>query len=222
MMPFPGGFDSLANGTLILSLAAAIAYLPVQGRQPSLRRSLVKAGATALLALLAFIEGGPMLLIVALVLSAAGDAFLAQTSEKAFLAGLVSFLAAHIAYVMLFLFSGNGLQTLVAGTWRIGLCAGAIAAALYLLRQLLATVATEMRLPITLYTIAILAMLLAAATVPALIVVVGALLFVISDTLLAIGRFLLAPQSAQQKPLGAAVWVSYYLAQASITLGFLL
>ena len=222
MMPFPGGFDSLANGTLILSLAAAIAYLPVQGRQPSLRRSLVKTGATALLALLAFIEGGPLLLIVALVLSAAGDAFLAQNGEKAFLAGLASFLAAHIAYVMLFLFAGNGLQPLVAQTWRVGLCAVAIAAALYLLRRLLATVATEMRLPITLYTIAILAMLLAAATVPALIVVIGALLFVVSDTLLAIGRFLLAPQSAQQKPLGAAVWVSYYLAQASITLGFLL
>ena len=222
MMPFPGGFDSLANGTLILSLAAAIAYLPVQGRQPSLRRSLVKTGATALLALLALIQGGPVLLIVALVLSAAGDAFLAQNGEKAFLAGLASFLAAHIAYVMLFLFAGNGLQPLATQTWRIGLCTVAIAAALYLLRQLLATVATEMRLPITLYTIAILAMLLAAATVPALIVVVGALLFVISDTLLAIGRFLLAPQSAQQKPLGAAVWVSYYLAQASITLGFLL
>ena len=222
MMPFPGGFDSLANGTLILSLAAAIAYLPVQGRQPSLRRSLVKTGATALLALLAFIEGGPLLLIVALVLSAAGDAFLAQNGEKAFLAGLASFLAAHIAYVMLFLFAGNGLQPLATGVWRVGLCTVAIAAALYLLRRLLATVATEMRLPITLYTIAILAMLLAAATVPALIVVIGALLFVVSDTLLAIGRFLLAPQSAQQKPLGAAVWVSYYLAQASITLGFLL
>lgn len=222
MMPFPGGFDSLANGTLILSLAAAIAYLPVQGRQPSIRRSLVKTGATALLALLAFIQGGPILLILALVLSAAGDAFLAQDGEKAFLAGLASFLAAHIAYVVLFLFAGNGLQTLAAGTWRVGICALAIAAALFLLRYLLPAAGRQMRLPITLYTIAILAMLLAAATAPAPIIVVGALLFVISDTLLAIGRFLLAPQSAQQRPLGAMVWISYYLAQTSITLGFLL
>lgn len=222
MMPFPGGFDSLANGTLILSLAAAIAYLPVQGRQPSRRRSLVKTGATALLAILAFIEGGPVLLVAALVLSAAGDAFLAQNGEKAFLAGLVSFLVAHIAYVMLFLSAGGGLETLAAASWRVAVCALAIAAAIFFLRHLLPAVGRQMRLPVTLYTGAILVMLLAATTVAAPIIIVGALLFVVSDTILAIRRFLLTPQSPAQQPLGLMVWISYYLAQAAITLGFLL
>lgn len=222
MMPFPGGFDSLANGTLILSLAAAIAYLPAQGRQPSLRRSLVKTGATALLAILAIIEGGPALLVTALVLSTAGDAFLAQDGEKAFLAGLASFLAAHIAYVMLFLAAGGGLETLAAASWRIVLCALAIAAAIFFLRHLLPAVGWQMRLPVTLYTGAILAMLLAATTVSAPIIIVGALLFVISDTILAIRRFLLTQSSPYQQPLGFMVWTSYYLAQAAITLGFLL
>lgn len=222
MMPFAGGYDSLANGALILSLAAAIAYLPVQDRQPSLRRSFVKTAATALLAMLAFIEGGPVLLVAALALSAAGDAFLAQDGERAFLAGLASFLAAHIAYVVLFLLAGSGLETLAASSWRVVLGALAIAAAIFLLRQLLPAVGRQMRLPVTLYTIAILAMLLAAATVAAPIIVMGALLFVISDTLLAIGRFLLAPQSPYRPRLGKAVWVSYYLAQVSILLGFLL
>ena len=78
MTPFPGGIESLANGTLILSAAAALLYLPLQGREPSLRRTLVKTGSTALLALLAWMEGGPALLVAALALSAAGDAFLAH------------------------------------------------------------------------------------------------------------------------------------------------
>lgn len=222
MMPFPGGLDGFANGALILSLAAAIAYLPVQDRQPSLRRSFVKTATTALLALLAFMEGGPLLLAGALALSAAGDAFLAQEGEKAFLAGLASFLAAHIAYVVLFLLAGGGLETLAGARWRFVLCAFAIAAAIFLLRHLLPAVGRHMRLPVTFYTIAILAMLLAAATVAAPAILIGALLFVISDTLLAIGRFLLAPQSPRQLLLGKAVWISYYLAQAAITLGFLL
>jgi hypothetical protein len=58
MMPFPGGVDSLANGTLLLSVAAALLYLPVQGRPPSLRRTIVKTAAVALLAVLAWIAGG--------------------------------------------------------------------------------------------------------------------------------------------------------------------
>src|SRR5690606_10948726 len=66
MMPFPGGMDSLANGTLLLSVAAALLYLPVQGRSPSLRRTIVKTAAVALLAVLAWIAGGPLLLVAAL------------------------------------------------------------------------------------------------------------------------------------------------------------
>ena len=82
MMPFAGGPESLANGTLLLSVAAAALYLPVQGRAPSLRRSLVKTAATALLAVLAFIEGGPWLLVAALALGAAGDFFLSRDGEE--------------------------------------------------------------------------------------------------------------------------------------------
>lgn len=222
MMPFPGGIESLANGTLLLSLAAAVAYLAAQSRAPSLRRSAAKTAAVGLLAVLAFLQGGPVLLIAALALSAAGDAFLAQEGEKPFFAGLASFLLAHVAYVVLFLRTGDGLGILASQPWRVALCAICIVAAMGLLRRLLPVAGPQMRLPVTLYTDAILAMLVAAATVRAPAIVAGAVLFVVSDTLLAIGRFLLAPGDPRQPVLGAAVWVSYFLAQAAITLGFLL
>lgn len=221
-LPFAGGIDSLPNGTLLLSVIAALLYLPVQGREPSLRRSVVKTASTALLAALAFIEGGPWLLVAALALSAAGDFFLSRDGERSFLAGLASFLAAHVAYVPLFLSVGGGTDILLWQPWRIGLAVLGILGAGFLLRLLLPAAGPQMRAPVALYTTAILAMLLAAATVPAPVIVVGAALFVASDSLLAIGRFLLPAGSPRQRPVGTAVWVLYYLAQAAITLGFLL
>lgn len=222
MMPFAGGPESLANGTLLLSVAAAALYLPVQGRAPSLRRSLVKTAATALLGVLAFIEGGPWLLVAALALGAAGDFFLSRDGEAAFLAGLSSFLAAHIAYVPLFLAAGGGAEILTWQPWRLALVLLAILGAALLMRRLVPAAEPRMRLPVAVYAAAILAMLLAAATVPSPIILIGAILFVLSDSLLAVGRFLLPADSPRQRPAGAAVWVLYYLAQAAIALGFLL
>ena len=222
MMPFPGGIDSLANGTLVLSAAAALLYLPVQGREPSLRRTVVKTAATALLAVLAWMVGGPLLLVAALALSAAGDAFLAQDGETPFLAGLASFLAAHLAYVALFVSVGSGVAILTAQPWRLALALLAAVGAVVLLRRLLPAAGPAMRLPVAVYAAAILAMLWAAATVPAPVILAGAVLFVVSDSLLAIGRFLLPPDSPRQRATGAAVWILYYLAQAAIALGFLL
>lgn len=222
MTPFPGGIESLPNGSLILSLAAAVVYLAIQGRSPSLRRSIAKTSAVGLLALIAFLQGGPTLLIVALTLSALGDAFLAQAGAKPFLAGLVSFLLAHIAYIALFLATGDGLAILFAEPWRIALCGLAIIAAAILSNRLLPAAGPQMRLPVALYVITILAMLLAAGMVRAPIIAVGATLFVLSDSLLAIGRFLLRPADHRQTMLGPAVWISYYLAQLAIMLGFVI
>mgnify|MGYP002621495771 CR=1 FL=1 len=222
MMPFEGGIDSLPNGTLILSAIAALLYLAAQGNEPSLRRTVVKTASTGLLALLAWIEGGPVLLVVALALSAAGDAFLAQDGERPFLFGLASFLAAHIAYAPLFLSIGGGADILVWQPWRLGLAIAAIVGAALLMRRLLPAAGPRMRLPVAVYAAAILAMTLAAATVPSPLIVLGAILFVLSDSLLATGRFLLAPGAPRQRHAGMAVWILYYLAQAAITLGFLL
>ena len=70
MMPFPGGIDSLSNGTLLFSAGAAFFYLLMQARPPSWRRTVAKAGAIVLLAVLTLLEGGPFLLAAALLFSA--------------------------------------------------------------------------------------------------------------------------------------------------------
>ena len=97
----------------------------ISGMPQSLARSAAKTLAVAMLAVLAALQGGPLLLVVALALSAVGDAFLSRDGEKAFLGGLASFLVAHIVYIALFLRSGGGLGLLGAESWR-----GAIALAL--------------------------------------------------------------------------------------------
>lgn len=221
MMPFPGGIDSLANGTLLLSAVAAFLYLFVQDRSPSWRRTAVKTAAVALLAVLAAVERGPMLLVAALVLSAAGDALLAQKEEKFFLAGLAGFLAAHLAYVALFAAAGGGLEILLVQPWRLALPLLATLATLLLLARLLPAAGPALRLPVAAYGFAILAMVWMAATVPAPVVMIGAMLFFVSDAILATERFLLA-RVAPRRVAGLAVWVPYWLAQAIITLGFLL
>lgn len=221
MMPFAGGPDSLSNGTLVLSIAAALLYLLMQARPPSWRRTVAKAGSVALLALLAMLEGGPLLLVAALLLSAAGDAFLAHDGEKPFLGGLASFLLAHLAYVALFVAAGGGAEILAVQPWRLAIPVAATVAALLLLGRLLPAVGGALRPPVSVYVAAIVAMMWASATVPAPIVMVGAALFVASDAILAVEKFLLSPQSPHRAWAGPAVWVLYYLAQATITLGLL-
>ena len=61
------------------------------------------------------------LLVAALVLSAAGDAFWSREGERALLGGLAAFFAAHIAYVVLFLRMGDGAAGFLAEPWRSGL-----------------------------------------------------------------------------------------------------
>ena len=118
MMPFTGGVLATANGTLVLSLGAAAFYGLVASRPPTFLRAVLKTLAVALLAVLSVMQGGPWLLVLALVLSALGDFFLAFDGEKPFLSGLGSFLAAHVAYVALFYFSGGGQFGLLSEPWR--------------------------------------------------------------------------------------------------------
>ncbi|RUW86495.1 lysoplasmalogenase, partial [Mesorhizobium sp. M8A.F.Ca.ET.023.01.1.1] len=102
-MPFAGGIDANANATLIFSMVAAVIYAFTSGMPPTLARSAAKTLSVAMLAALAAMQGGPLLLVAALALSAIGDAFLSRDGERAFLGGLASFLVAHIVYVALFL-----------------------------------------------------------------------------------------------------------------------
>lgn len=226
MMPFPGGIDSLANGTLIISVGAACLYLVLRGTEPVWRRTLLKTGSIVLLALLAMLAGGPFLLVAALLICAVGDALLAQDGDQYFLGGLVAFLLGHLVYIALFLAVaaglGTGMATLLGEPWRALLVLAAFVATGALAVRLLPAIGEELRLPVIAYAVAILAMLAAAATLPLPMVVAGAALFFVSDAILAAERFLLEEGSPYSVVAGSAVWLLYYLGQMTITLGFLL
>lgn len=220
-MPFPGGLESTANGTLVLSLAAALLYLLMVGRPPSWRRTLAKTAAVGLLTVLAIHLSAPWLLVAALGLSTAGDAFLAQDGERPFLLGLASFLAAHVAYVVLFAEAGEGIGYVLALPWRLVaamLLTGFAGAMLGLLWQRLPA---DMKLPVGAYVAAIVAMGLTALTMPAPAVVLGAFCFVLSDAILATERFLVPAGSPLRRTTAPMVWVLYYAAQVLIVLGLL-
>lgn len=222
MMPFQGGIEETSNAALLLSLAAAVLNLFFVDLRPTLKRSVVKTLAVLLLAVLAFVRQGPPLLVGALTLSAAGDAFLSRDGERPFLAGLASFLAAHLLYIALFAFSGGGAAVVLSEMWRIGVAIVMVLAALAMIVLLLPRVAPGLRLPISVYVAAIVVMGLAALTTNSLPVIIGAALFMVSDGILATEKFLVAAATPAWAMMRYAVWVTYYAAQLLITLGFLL
>ncbi len=221
MMPFDGGLVGTANGTLVLSVAAAALYLPTTARPASWRRLAAKTAGVALLAVLSLAVGGPWLLTLALVLSALGDACLAREGEGAFMAGLASFLGAHLAYAVLF--AGAGSAALFAGEpWRPLVALGLAAFAGLFYKRLHPVLPAALVVPVAVYVLAILAMGVAALFLPAPLVIVGAVLFMASDAILGAERFLLAEASAHRLWSRPAVWVLYYAGQLAIVLGVLL
>ena len=160
-----------------------------------------------------------------LLFSLVGDIFLLLRS-RFFIAGLFSFLIAHLLYII-----GFNFGTLELNTW--GLLPILLVVGLVILTypRIVGGVRRRLEhkrlwLPVVLYMLTITIMLLSAMMTwfrdqwtveAALLVSVGALLFTISDTLLATGRFL------RPVPYGNfLVMFTYHLGQIGITAGALM
>ena len=125
--------------------------------------------------------------LIALALSWAGDLLLAGQSERTFLIGLVSFLLAHVAYVIAFFVRGLDRKCALIAFLPIALIS--IQVYLWLAEYL----PPEMVIPVRAYTLVISLMVIAAfgargAGAP-LLVPVGAVLFYFSDLSVATGQF---------------------------------
>ena len=79
-----------------------------------------------------------------------------------------------------------------------------------------------MRGPVLVYALAIAAMGILAVTVPGYAIAVGATLFIVSDAILSIRKYLMAEGSPHDGWAGYAVWIFYYAAQLIIALSVLL
>jgi uncharacterized membrane protein YhhN len=195
-----------------LSAAASLAYLLFPRWAPSSLEIVVKGLSVTLLALIAF-QANRRLLSLALLLSSLGDVLLAR-GLNFFLWGLAAFLCAHLVYIALFV-RRRASAAAASGQWAFpalvlvfGWAFGA-----YLAPSLGA-----LRVPVFCYIAAIVAMVAAAsrANYRSRWVLAGAVLFLVSDSLLGAGRF------KTPIPLGGPlVWITYYAGQCAITLGVL-
>ena len=201
-------------GLSAISVLGFLVYLFMLGRTSSVIRTIAKTVAVGALAALALHAGGPLLLVLALILSAAGDAFLAHEGDVAFLGGLGSFLAAHIAYAVLFVSIGPGFAD--------ASLPGLLLVILFGLGMgtLMARKAGPLALPVIAYVLAITVMGLGGVTLGGL-VLLGAALFTASDAILGSEKFLMPDSSPLRRLTSPAVWVLYYAGQVLITLGLL-
>ncbi|PHH93044.1 hypothetical protein CDD83_1746 [Cordyceps sp. RAO-2017] len=208
--------------TILVTSAGTAIFYGLRIRTPAnLTRMVLKAASTALLSLLAAVHGTSWLLVAALAFGAGGDAFLAWPGETTFLCGLGSFLIAHLLYIAVFVQIGSGMDLIVAEGWR-RVCAvmvSVLAPAMSLI--LVRRVGTSLRLPIVIYSTAILFMVLCSLTTPTQDVVMGALCFAISDTFLAADEFLVATESRHRTWMQHTVWILYYGGQVLLATGLL-
>lgn len=180
---------------------------------------IVKTGSTLLLAVFAYLAGGPWLLVAGLALSSAGDAFLAMDGRDSgpwLKPGMAAFFLAHVAYVVLFWGlpqSGRSLLTLAA---QFGLVLGGLVYVRWLAPSLGA-----MRYPVFAYTGIILLMgAIALRLDPAyLLVTLGAVMFVASDMILANQLFRRPEGAVPQVVPSLLVWGLYFFGQALIAWG---
>ena len=196
---------------IAISAVCALTYGIWFCHQPtSWLRTGIKTAAIGLLSVVAGLEGGAFLLVLALALSALGDFALSQPGQRAFLVGLCSFALAHIFYILLFLGLAEGLPTLLPV---LILVAYAISTEFWL-----APHTGDMRGPVRVYVLLITGMGLSALALPDAMIwaLVGAGAFVVSDTVLAIQLFRLGPESRWYAPFARWLWAFYYIAQLLI------
>jgi uncharacterized membrane protein YhhN len=161
----------------------------------------------ALAALVVYAAAEPVFqpwLIAALVLSLLGDVYLMLPVDL-FVAGLASFLLAHLAYVATF---AAPIGTRVAAAVAVALLTSPVAA-----RVLRNVDATPVRLAVASYMLVIALMVGSAIASGNLVATSGAILFLVSDSLIAWNRFVKPFAGAQ-----AAIMVTYHLAQLALTL----
>jgi uncharacterized membrane protein YhhN len=217
------GFDRLDGALLLLSIASGVVYMVTRGVQPFPDSVVIKALSMAPLAVLAFrvlhridrTSPDGVILAAALMLSCAGDVFLHLSFRRYFVHALGAFLLAHVTYVVLFV--RNRPRPLRPSTGQLILAFLVLVYGL-LMCSWLWTGLGRLAGPALAYAAAITAMVLSTilAGFSRPFVWIGALLFLISDSLIAAGRFMVTVPL-----IGLLIWPTYYLGQYGIAIGFL-
>ena len=154
-------------------------------------------------------------LLAALALSLVGDVALLSDSEPRFVLGLGSFLLAHLAFVVTFVHLGMPRADLALGGLAL-----VVVLVLVVGRRVVPAAGREggpaLAGAVTAYMVVIAVMVVAAWATGHVLVVLGASLFMVSDAVLAMDRFV------RTRRFGSlAVMVTYHLAQVLLVVGVL-
>ncbi|HEY5434457.1 MAG TPA: lysoplasmalogenase family protein [Candidatus Limnocylindrales bacterium] len=147
-------------------------------------------------------------LVAALAASLAGDVLLLAPGR--FIAGLVAFLVAHVAYLVAFAQLPGSVPWFVVGVVLAGVVVATVGwAMLAAARQL------GLGAPVAVYLVAICGMAIAATRTGLPTAILGAWLFVASDAMLAWGRFRTPSAGSPRGSAGlrVAVMVTYHVGQ---------
>ena len=203
---------------LYVSAASSAAYLLTGQWQPFPGSALIKGCAVGALAALALqlrgVRRDSALLAVGLALSTAGDVLL-DLDPGYFVFGLGAFFLAHFTYIVLFL--RNRAPDIRLDPARLAAVILIVAYNATLSVWIVPSVG-DLAVPVVCYICAITTMVCTAilARFDQRWVAIGAILFLISDSPLAINKFK-APVPLRD----LLVWTTYYLGQCGIALGYL-
>lgn len=149
--------------------------------------------------------------VLALVLSLAGDVFLMLPRDR-FVAGLASFLGAHVAYIAGFLVAGVPLRLALAGALMVVPVTALVGR--HILRAVRRAGDPGLVAPVAVYMLVISAMVITAFRDP--VAAAGASLFYGSDALIAWNRFVQPVPWAR-----VAIMVTYHAGQALLVLSLI-
>ena len=205
------------TSTALLVVAAVLAFADwyAVARHDLRLEYVAKPGATlALAATAATLDAAhadtQVVFVVALVASLAGDVFLMLPGDR-FVPGLASFFVAQVLYTIGFaLHGGSGVGYLI-GVVAVGVVVVPLAARF--VRAVRASGKDALVAPVIAYMAAISVMLVGAIGSANAFAIVGAVLFVASDALIAETRFV-----RDRAHAGLAIMVTYHLAQAGLVL----
>lgn len=217
-------FGPVFWGLAALAGAAALVYgLFFLGKAPSWPRALLKTTFMAALTAAFAAAHAPPPLLIALGAAAAGDFFLAFDKKWILPLGILSFLIAQLLYLAIFF----GLWLLApdgAPLWPRYVAMALIIAASLGFLVWMGPKLGWMALGVVPYALAITAMACMATWLPwaAWPAILGVVLFLISDFVLAAELFRLSPDAPVRRITVPVVWWTYAAAQALIVWGIVL
>jgi uncharacterized membrane protein YhhN len=199
------------TATLLISLVSVLFYLVADTKKHFKGRVLGKMLASTMFLALAILSGASQslfgqIMMAAFLFSWLGDLFLLSREQKWFLAGLVSFLLAHIAFTVAFYQRGVATEGLLFPSMVI------IFTSLLVSYWLVPKVNTEMKIPVIAYIAAIIVMVISAfgthlhqadSAIP-----LAACIFMASDLLVARDQFV--KEGLINRRIGAPL---YFVAQ---------